>query len=127
MNRYAAALLAGLLCASFAVRANADEKAKARLKARVAIEQVYMDCLGREPTPADVTAWQNALRDGKDPREVRAMIISGPECGSAITRMFNKSVKRAPNEKEMLKARKHLNEGGSLDELQHKIDKKMND
>lgn len=106
----------------FGTKAQAGDMEK-KIKARQAIEQTYLDVLGRKATADDINHYMKLLQEGKDAGKIRKGIILSEECKNAINKIFKEVKGHKADEKNLNKAREALAEGKTLQHIRAKLQK----
>jgi len=123
MKKLTLVMLAGCIAgAIFCMPAQAGEMEK-KIKARQAIEQTYLDVLGRKATADDINHYMKLLQEGKDAGKIRKGIILSEECKNAINKIFKEVKGHEADEKNLNKAREALAEGKTLQHIKAKLQK----
>ncbi len=106
----------------FGTKVQAGEMEK-KIKARQAIEQTYLDVLGRKATADDINHYMKLLQEGKDAGKIRKAIVLSEECKNAINKIFKEVKGHEADEKNLNKAREALAEGKTLQHIKAKLQK----
>ncbi|MGD9872701.1 MAG: hypothetical protein AB7T27_00380 [Kiritimatiellia bacterium] len=112
--------LMGMICGTTAQAGDMEKK----IKARQAVEQTYLDCLGRKASDEEVNHYIKLLEEGKSGESVRKGIILSEECKNAINKIFKEVKGHEASEENLNKAREALAEGKSLEQVKQKLLKK---
>jgi hypothetical protein len=98
--------------------------AEERMKARMAIEQIYHDVLGRSPSGEEIDNAIIEIKRGRSLKEIRKHTIVSEECERAIQKIYREVLNRKANDEEVQKVRKALNDGKTLVHLRYRLQKK---
>lgn len=97
------------------------EGLKKHAQARMAIEQLYQDVLGRQADQQGIETYMKMLENGMPLKQVRKALAYSPEAQKAITERFQTLVRRPPLPEEIQKSQEFLAADGTIDQLDRKI------